>query len=69
LFNDKGESGQRTAILFTIIEACRSRGIDPQTYLREVLTRLPTLTNRQIKDVTPSAWAKAQKNAHQRQAA
>jgi integrase len=23
-----------------------------------VLTRLPTLTNRQIKDVTPAAWAK-----------
>ncbi len=41
-----------------IIEACRSRGIDPQSYLREVLTRLPTLTNRRIKDVTPEAWAK-----------
>ena len=69
LFIGEAEAGQRSAILFTIIEACRSRGIDPQTYLREVLTRLPTLTNRQIKDVTPEAWAKTQQNAHQRTAA
>ena len=56
-----GEAGaaQRSAILYTIIEACRSRGIDPQSYLRDVLTHLPTLTNRQIKEVTPEAWAKA----------
>ena len=27
--------------------------------LREVLTRLPTLTNGQIKEVSPEAWAKA----------
>ena len=44
-------------------------GIDPQTYLREVLTRLPTLTNRQIKEVTPEAWSKAQQTDHQRKAA
>jgi transposase len=69
LFIGEAEAGQRSAILFTLIEACRSRGIDPQTYLRDVLTRLPTLTNRQIKDVTPKAWAKAQQNAHQRKAA
>jgi transposase len=69
LFIGEAEAGQRSAILFTLIEACRSRGIDPQTYLREVLTRLPTLTNRQIKDVTPEAWAKPQQNAHQRKAA
>jgi len=69
LFIGEAEAGQRSAILFTIIEACRSRGIDPQTYLREVLTRLPTLTNKQIKDVTPATWAKAQQNAHQRKAA
>lgn len=69
LFIGEAEAGQRSAILFTIIEACRSRGIDPQTYLRDVLTRLPTMTNRQIKDVTPAAWAKAQEPAAQRRAA
>jgi transposase len=60
LFIGEAEAGQRSAILFTIIEACRCRGIDPQSYLREVLTRLPTLTTSQIKDITPEAWAKTQ---------
>ena len=59
LFISEAGAGQRSAILYTIIEACRSRGIDPQSYLRDVLTRLPTMTNRQIKEVTPEAWAKA----------
>ena len=65
----RSRSAQRSAVLFTIIEACRSRGIDPQTYLRDLLTRLPTMTNRQTKDVTPAAWAKAQEPAAQRRAA
>ena len=69
LFIGEAEAGQRSAILFTIIEACRSRGIDPQTYLRDVLTRLPKLTNRQIKDITPEAWAKPRQLTPQRQAA
>ena len=68
LFIGEAEAGQRSAILFTLIEACRTRGIDPQNYLRAVLTRLPTLTNRQIKDVTPEAWTKAQRSPHQPQA-
>jgi len=30
-------------------------------YLRDVLTRLPTMTNWQIKDITPQAWTQAKK--------
>jgi hypothetical protein len=48
---------------------CRGRGIDPQTNLREVLTRLPTLTNRQIKDLTPEAQAKTRQIEGQQKAA
>jgi transposase len=33
--------------------------VEPFAYLRDLLTRLPMLTNWQIKDVTPQAWAKA----------
>ena len=62
LFIGEAEAGQRSAILYTIIEACRRRGIDPWTYLRDVLTRLPSLTNWQVKEVTPEAWAKARSN-------
>lgn len=69
LFIGEAEAGERNAIFFTLIEACRSLGIDPQTYLREVLTRLPTLTNHQIKEVTPEAWASTNSTFAQRKAA
>jgi len=65
LFIGEAGAGQRGAIIYTIIESCRRRNLDPFTYLRDVLTRLPHLTNHQISKVTPAAWAKAKKNLAQ----
>ena len=59
LFMGEAGAGQRGAIIYTIIESCRRRAIDPYAYLRDVLTRLPTLKNHQVPEVTPGAWAKA----------
>ena len=59
LFIGDAQAGDRSAILYTIIECCRRRGLDPFAYLRDVFTRLPSMTNRQIKDITPAAWARA----------
>jgi len=58
LFIGEAEAGERSAILYTIVESCRRRGLDPDAYLRHVLTRLPFSTNWQIKDLTPEAWAR-----------
>ena len=60
LFFGEAEAGERSAIVYTIIESCRRRGIDPYAYLRDVLTRLPAMTNWQIRDITPEAWSKSQ---------
>ncbi|HEY5894209.1 MAG TPA: transposase domain-containing protein [Chthoniobacterales bacterium] len=57
LFFGDAEAGERSAALHTIIESCRRRGIEPYACLRDVLTRLPKMTNWQIKDLTPEAWA------------
>jgi transposase len=69
LFIGEANAGDRSAIIYTIIESCRRRGIDPYAYLRDVLTRLPASTNWQIKDLTPEAWAKAQHAASLQRAA
>jgi hypothetical protein len=61
LFVGEADAGQRSAIIYTLIESCRRRGLDPYSYLREVLTRLPNMTNHQIPEVTPAAWQKSQK--------
>ncbi len=62
------DAGERGAIIYTVIESCRRRGLDPYAYLKDVLTRLPTMTNHQVPKVIPAAWAKAHLQ-DQRQAA
>jgi hypothetical protein len=60
LFIGDADAGQRSAIIYIVIENCRRRGLDPFAYLRDVLTRLPNMTNWQIHEITPHAWARAQ---------
>jgi hypothetical protein len=57
LFVGEAGAGQRGAVLYSIIESCRRRQLDPYAYLRDVLTRLPTMTTGQIPTITPAAWA------------
>jgi transposase len=57
LFIGHKKAGQHSAILFTLVENCRRLGLDPQTYLREVLTRLPNATNHNVHLLTPKALA------------
>lgn len=56
LFVGEADAGERSAILYRIIECCRRRSIDPYAYLQDVLTRLPHMTNHQIPEVVPAAW-------------
>jgi transposase len=58
LFAGEASAGERSAIIYPLIDSCRRRGLDPYAYLRAVLTRLPNMTNRQIHEVTPQAWSK-----------
>jgi hypothetical protein len=68
LFFGDANAGERSAILYSIIESCRRHSVEPYTYLRDVLTRLPSMTNRQIKDIVPKAWAAATRKTKPRAA-
>jgi transposase len=59
LFIGAAEAGKKTAILYTIVESCRRRGIDPLAYLHDVLTRLPRYTNHTVHELTPENWENA----------
>lgn len=67
LFFGSEEAGTRNATVFTLIQNCRMHGIDPYTYLKDVLERLPTTTNQQVTELTPLKWK--QEKAVARQAA
>ena len=62
LFLGEAGASQRGAILYSVIESCRQHQIDPYAYLRDVLTRLPTMTTSQITEVTPANWLKARQS-------
>ena len=61
LFFGSAQAGQRGAVLYTIIESCRRRSINPFEYLHDVFTRMPSMKADQIRDLTPEAWAKARR--------
>lgn len=69
LFIGGAEAGKKTAILYTVLESCRRRGIDPLAYLHDVLTRLPRATNHSVHELTPENWAKAHAASRQQYAA
>jgi hypothetical protein len=56
LFIGHPDAGWRSAVIYTIIQSCRRRGINPQEYLTDVLSRLPTMKNHEVKGLTPSRW-------------
>jgi transposase len=57
LFIGHPDAGQRSAIIYSIVVSCQRRKIDPLAYLRDVLSRLPTMTTRDDLDaLTPARW-------------
>jgi transposase len=56
LFIGDKEAGWRSAVIYTILQSCKTHGIDPYAYLKDVLERLPQMTNQQIHLLTPRTW-------------
>lgn len=56
LFIGHPEAGERSAILYTLLENCKRLGINPRDYLYDVLSRLPAMTNQQTASLTPAQW-------------
>jgi transposase len=51
LFVGHPDAGDRPAVLYSLIVSAQRRGHDPHAYLKDLLTRLPALTNQS--DLTP----------------
>lgn len=61
LFIGEAQAGDRSAIIYTVIESCRRRGIDPYAYLRDVLRCLPQMTIQEVPKLLPSVWGKPER--------
>jgi transposase len=57
LFVGHPNAGQRSAILYSVIVSCLRHGKEPLAYLRDVLSRLPSMTNQDdFGPLLPSRW-------------
>jgi hypothetical protein len=60
LFIGHPDAGDRSAIIYSLVVSCQRFGHDPLAYLRDVLTRLPAMTNHDdLASLTPAHWQPA----------
>jgi transposase len=56
LFVGNERAGQTAASLFTLTKSCNRHRVDPFAYLRDVYTRLPTMSASQLESLLPDRW-------------
>jgi len=61
LFAGSDDGGQNAAVLYSIVATCKQLGIEPFTYLRDLLTRLPEHPADRHNELLPAAWAESQR--------
>jgi transposase len=60
LFAGSDEGAENWAVIATLIECCKLHGVNPNTYLADVLTKLVNLwPNSRLAELTPWAWKPA----------
>jgi hypothetical protein len=61
LFAGHDRGAENWALIASLIETCKLHGVNPETYLTDVLTRLVEgWPNARLAELTPWAWAAAQ---------
>jgi transposase len=58
MFAGSHSAAQRAAILYSLLGTCKAHGIDPYTWLKDVLERLPTHPINRIKELLPQYYKK-----------
>ena len=56
LFIGHPDAAWRSAVIYSILVSCRRRGINPQDYLTDVLSRLPRMNITEVESLLPANW-------------
>ena len=63
LFVGHPDAGDRAAVIYSLVVSCQRRGIDPHGYLRDVLTRLSSMSSaHDLRPLLPANWTPAAKH-------
>ena len=60
LFAGSDSGGDRAAAIYSLIETCKLNTIDPETYLRDILARIPDHKINRINELLPWNWQATQ---------
>ncbi len=63
LFVGSENGGRTAAVLFSFTSTCHRLGVEPWAYLKDVLTRLPSLPTERLEELLPDRWQAAQPKA------
>jgi hypothetical protein len=53
---DSPKGGQVAAAVFSLIQTCKELDLNPEAYLKDILTRLPTTKQKDIDSLLPHNW-------------
>ena len=59
LFCGSENGGKRAAILYSLIESCKRLGVEPFSYLKQVIEAIPIHPMSRIRELTPRGWKEA----------
>ncbi|YCM44740.1 IS66 family transposase [Verrucomicrobiaceae bacterium 227] len=64
LFIGSPEAGDRTAVIYSLLISARHHGVDPESYLRDLIERLPGCGSDEtsLRQLLPENWAAAHKS-------
>lgn len=61
LFLGSDQGGKTAEVHISLVATCKALGIEPFTYLRDILTRLPSHPADRLDELLPDRWAQAQR--------
>src|SRR5262249_3564612 len=63
LFFGSCDGAEAGAIIFSLVQTCRSLGINPHTYLEDIMRRLMGYNAQKLHELLPDQWLKNRKPA------
>ena len=64
LFAGSHEHGERAAIIYSLLQTCKLRGIDPTEYLHDVLLRINDHKQNKLSELLPQNWKPLSRNEY-----
>ncbi len=58
LFSGSHDAAQRAAVIYSLVATCKKHGVNPETWMADVLARIPTHPAKRIEELLPMDWEK-----------